>query len=61
MQKCTLIWGLFYFIVVSSALHTDDKLVTSVISGVSKVLKYYKENYQSMNLDGIYGLRLLHG
>ena len=33
----------------------------SIISAIDKSLQYYAENYMRMNLDGIFGLRLLEG
>ena len=33
----------------------------SIIEAVDKSLQYYADNYMRMNLDGIFGLRVLEG
>ena len=33
----------------------------TVLTTIESLVMYYKENYMLMNLDGIYGLRLLQG
>ena len=39
----------------------EEKLISKLIFGISKLLNFYSSNFKDMNLDGIYGLRILQG
>ena len=40
---------------------TSQVYLPSIISAIDKSLQYYADNYMRMNLDGIFGLRVLEG
>ena len=39
----------------------DNPKLEDVLIAVTKLVTYYKETHKDMNLDGIYGLRVLEG
>ena len=38
-----------------------DDLLELVMERLNKTVKYYEHNYSQMNLDGVFGLRLIQG
>ena len=40
---------------------TDNPRLQDVLLALKKMVSYYKETHRDMNLDGIYGLRVLEG
>jgi len=53
---------LFAFILcLHRHLCTCEMYLPSLISAIDKTLQYYADNYVRMNLDGIFGLRVLEG
>jgi len=53
---------LFVFILcLHEQLCTCQMYLPSIIEAVDKSLQYYADNYMRMNLDGIFGLRVLEG
>ena len=57
--------GKFCLFVVILCLHrqfcTSQVYLPSIISAIDSSLQYYANNYMRMNLDGIFGLRVLEG
>jgi len=54
---------LFVLSLVSSTIADADNHVTlsKLLTAIEKLVGYYAENYHVMNLDGIFGLRVLEG
>ena len=68
MAKKTMLAGLRLTILLvlflGSVLPYDQKsddLTEDVISSLSRVLDFYDRDYKSINLDGIFGLRVAQG
>jgi len=40
---------------------SDDNLTQEVVSSMNRVLNFFKRDYKSINLDGIFGLRVAQG
>ena len=40
---------------------SKEQTLYDVLSAIEKMVEYYGGNYQVINLDGIYGLRVLEG
>ena len=52
----------FVFILcLNKRLCTGQVYLPSIISAIDNSLQYYADNYMDMNLDGIFGLRVLEG
>ena len=49
----------FSFFTVLAAF--DDPTVEHVLGALEQMVRYYQDNYKEMNLDGIYGLRIVEG
>lgn len=41
--------------------HDNSALLHKVMEAVEKLLGFYEANYQFLNLDGLYGLKVLEG
>ena len=57
MKNCLLV----FILCLHNYFCTSQVYLPSIISAIDKSLQYYAENYMRMNLDGIFGLRLLEG
>ena len=51
---------IFLFIPLAKLDKTQYSL-TDVISTIKKLVSFYKAEYQNINIDGLYGLRVLEG
>ena len=51
-----LLFVIFLHITSVSSLN-----ITNIIFSIDKLMNYYEVGYDKMNIDGIYGLRLLEG
>jgi len=40
---------------------TSQVYLPSILSAMDRTLQYYQDNYMRMNLDGVFGLRVLEG
>lgn len=40
---------------------SDDDLTQEVVSSMNRVLNFFKRDFKSINLDGIFGLRVAQG
>ena len=60
---CVVFPTLLAISLVSSTIADDDNHVTlsKLLTAIEKLVGYYADNYQVMNLDGIFGLRVLEG
>ena len=54
-----LVFLMFLFLFQPSL--EDDSMLDKLFYSVELLVNYYKENFAYMNLDGIYGLRILEG
>ena len=50
---------LFLFLPVLSAV--DNLTANDVLSALERTVNYFAENHRDVNLDGIYGLRVVEG
>lgn len=55
------LWALVVVCLCATDLLTASPTVEDVLTAVKKLVHYYAENHKEMNLDGIYGLRVLEG
>lgn len=47
------------FILLSNC--NEDKVLEDVLAAVEKAVMFYNKSYTDMNIDGIFGLRMLEG
>jgi len=55
--------GWLFLVIVCLHKHscTSQVYLPSIITAIDNTLQYYANNYVRMNLDGIFGLRVLEG
>jgi len=51
---------LFLFLPLSKPDIIDSRL-QSVLQSVEKIVKFYQKDYKKLNVDGLFGLRVLEG
>ena len=54
----------FYFISANFAVKDSDKdsnILEDVVFSIERAVEFYQNTYLTMNLDGIFGLRLFEG
>jgi len=51
---------LFLFLPLSKPDIIDTRL-QSVLQSVEKIVKFYQKDYKKLNVDGLFGLRVLEG
>lgn len=59
MAAATGILLLLIIPVVTS--QSSSNLLQNVLGALEKMVHYYKENYMDLNIDGLFGLRVLEG
>ncbi len=52
---------LFTTCLISKTIHTQHDQLSSILRAIQNMVSYYKHAHRDMNLDGIYGLRVLEG
>ncbi|KAL3874638.1 hypothetical protein ACJMK2_037622 [Sinanodonta woodiana] len=60
MAVCTVICLIVIFLPLSKQ-NDIDIAIQSVLSAVESLVNYYTNNYKNLNIDGLYGLRVLEG
>ena len=63
--RSVLVFSLSFVVLLGSTLpygpQENDGLTQQVISALNRVLDFYHRDYKSINLDGIFGLRVAQG
>ncbi|WAR19596.1 hypothetical protein MAR_001434 [Mya arenaria] len=60
MAAAAIVITLFLFLPLSKLENTDDYL-SSVLQSIEKVVKFYQKDYRKLNVDGLFGLRVVEG
>lgn len=58
-MKLSTLLHIFLILTLGSGVMSAD--LDTVVEAIRKLINYYHSSYNHMNLDGIYGLRLLEG
>ena len=65
VKLCSRLLTFLLVLYLGSALpdnqRSDDDLTQEVVSSMNRVLSFFKRDYKSINLDGIFGLRVAQG
>ena len=65
VKLCSCFLTFLFVSYLGSALpanqRSDDDLTQEVVSSIDSVLNFFKRDYKSINLDGIFGLRVAQG
>ena len=63
MAAALAVYILLPLLFTSSGCHAQDvhAILLKVVNAIERLIGYYKAGYQNMNLDGLYGLKVLEG
>lgn len=57
-----IVWiFLLNFLLLSKTTFSSHVHLDRVLSAVEKMIEYYKKNYRDLNVDGLFGLRVIEG
>ena len=60
MAAAVYIFALFLFLPLAKMKSVDDYL-QSVLQSIDKLIDFYQSDFQDLNVDGLFGLRVLEG
>ena len=60
-SRLTFLLVLYFGSVLPDNQRSNDDLTQEVVSSMNRVLNFFKRDYKSINLDGIFGLRVAQG
>ncbi len=60
-MKVCVYFTLFTACLISQTTHTQHNQLNNILRAIQNMVSYYKHAHKDMNLDGIYGLRVLEG
>lgn len=52
---------LLNFLLLSKCAFLSPLYIDTVIGAVDNMIEYYKNNYKDLNVDGLFGLRVIEG
>lgn len=65
MLKMAALWKMVLFAAISFAVSVpvDKRLqaLTDTLSAIERLVRYYKSIFRELNIDGLFGLRVLEG
>lgn len=60
MAAVVYVFALFLFLPLAKMKNVDDYL-SAVLRSIDKLIDFYEIDYHSLNVDGLFGLRVLEG
>ena len=62
-MSASMVAAVCYFFLLNFPIYStvDSPKLQDVLLALEKMVSYYKDTHRDMNLDGIYGLRVLEG
>lgn len=60
MAAVVYVFALFLFLPLAKMKNVDDYL-SAVLKSIDKLIDFYEIDYRNLNVDGLFGLRVLEG